>query len=112
MTPPEPAAGFGLVVRFRLRPGHEEAFDVLVAATIEGIRAHEPGTLVYASHQVDGDPGARIFYELYRDRTAFEEHERQPHTRHFLVEREQHLAGLAVDILQLVAGGQQPQSIV
>jgi quinol monooxygenase YgiN len=69
--------GFGLVVRFRLAAGHEERFDELVAATLAGIRDHEPGTLVYASHAVEGEPGVRVFYELYRDRAAFEAHEAQ-----------------------------------
>jgi quinol monooxygenase YgiN len=100
--------GYGLVVRFHLAPGHEEAFDVLVAETIDGIRAHEPGTIVYATHRVDGDPEARIFYELYRDRAAFEEHERQPHTRRFLAERDQHVAWFTVEVLQLVDGGPPP----
>jgi hypothetical protein len=30
---------------------------------------------------------------VYRDRYAFDEHERQPHVRRFLNEREQYLAG-------------------
>ena len=97
-------AGFGLVVRFTLRPGHEEAFDGLVARTLEGIRAHEPGTLAYVVHAVEGDPGVRLFYELYADRAAFEAHEAQPHTRAFLAEREQHLAGVDVTALRLQRG--------
>ncbi|MEO3935646.1 putative quinol monooxygenase [Dermatophilaceae bacterium Soc4.6] len=96
--------GYALVVRFTLEPGHETAFDALVAETLDGIRAHEPGTLVYASHRPDGEPGVRVFYELYRDRAAFDEHERQPHTRRFLAERGHHVAAIAVDVLQLVEG--------
>ncbi|MDQ2755097.1 MAG: antibiotic biosynthesis monooxygenase [Actinomycetota bacterium] len=96
--------GFALVVRFTLEPGHEDSFDALVAETLDGIRSHEPGTLVYTSHRVDGEPAVRIFYELYRDRAAFEEHERQPHTRRFLAEREQHVAAIAVDFLHLLDG--------
>lgn len=95
---------FGLVVRFTLEPGHEESFDALVTETVDGIRSHEPGTLVYASHQLDDQPAVRIFYELYRDRAAFEEHERQPHTRRFLAEREQHVAAVAVDFMHLLEG--------
>ncbi len=40
-----------------------------------------------------GEPSARIVYKLYRDREAFEEHERQPHIKRFLAEREQYFAG-------------------
>ena len=94
--------GFGLAVRFTLKPGHEEAFDQLVSATVAGIRDQEPGTLVYACHMVKDRPELRMFYELYRDRAAFDVHEDQPHVRHFLAERGQHLAGVEVDFLEAV----------
>ncbi len=90
---------FGLVVRFRLRPGAADAFDRLTADTLRQIRAHEPGTLVYAAHTVHGEPDQRVLYELYTDRTAFEQHERQPHVRHFLSARDQHLEGFDVQFL-------------
>jgi quinol monooxygenase YgiN len=84
---------FALVVRFDLRPGTEEAFDRLVAETGAGIRAEEPGTLLYLCHAVQGEPGARLFYELYRDRDAFEIRGQQlAHVKRFLAERERYLA--------------------
>jgi len=84
---------FALVVRFPLRPGAGPAFDELIARTLQAIRVSEPGTLTYVSHAVEGDKDARIFFELYRDRYAFDEHERQPAVREFLLQREQYLAG-------------------
>lgn len=90
---------FGLIVRFTLRPGHERQFDDLVAATVTEIAQHEPGTLLYVSHAVDGEPQTRIFYELYRDKGAFETHEEQAHVRHFLAEREHHVEHFEVDRL-------------
>jgi quinol monooxygenase YgiN len=101
-TPASPP--FALVVRFTIKAGSEKAFDELVNATGEGIRAHEPRTLVYACHRVEGEPRQRIFYELYADRAAFEAHEAQPHTRHFLAAREQFLEETAVDFLSLEGG--------
>jgi quinol monooxygenase YgiN len=95
--------GFGLVVRFKVKPGHEAAFDELVEQTLIGIRTAEPDTLVYASHTVEGAPGDRIFYELYRDRAAFEAHEAQPHVREFLATRADHLESFSVDFLDLLA---------
>jgi quinol monooxygenase YgiN len=95
---------FGLVVRFHLRPGHEPDFDALVSRTLEGIRGREPGTLIYTSHGVEGQPQQRVFYELYRDRAAFDAHEQEPHIRHFLTEREQHLESFEVDFLALLDG--------
>jgi quinol monooxygenase YgiN len=93
---------FGLFVRFTCKDeASARAYDRLVAETAEGIRAHEPGTLVYATHTVEGEPLQRIFYELYRDKDAFEAHEAQPHTRRYLAERDQYLAATEVDWLTL-----------
>jgi quinol monooxygenase YgiN len=101
---PEDTAPFALVVRFTVRPGSEAEFDDLVARTGTAIRASEPGTLVYACHHVEGAPRERIFYELYRDHAAFEDHERQEHVRHFLTAREALLESTSVDRLALVGG--------
>jgi quinol monooxygenase YgiN len=99
------SSGFGLVVRFELRDADAAAgFDALVTQTAEGIKKHEPGTLAYVVHTVPDEPNVRVFYELYADRAAFKAHEEQPHTRHFLAEREQYLSGLEVTFLQAQAG--------
>jgi quinol monooxygenase YgiN len=96
---------FGLCVRFTCKDKvSAEQYDRLVAETVEQIRAHEPGTLIYAAHLVDGEPLVRIFYELYRDKAAFEAHEAAPHTRRYLAEREQYLAGTEVSRLTLQTG--------
>ncbi|WP_030263695.1 putative quinol monooxygenase [Streptomyces sp. NRRL B-24484] len=95
---------FGLMVRFTCKDEPSAAaFDDLVGRTGALIRAGEPGTLVYAVHRVDGRPLERIFYELYRDRAAFDEHESQDHVRAFLAEREQYLSATEVDRLDLVS---------
>ncbi len=99
------ASGFGLVVRFTLRDADAaQAFDELVARTLEGIQRDEPGTSVYAIHRVPGEPNLRIFYELYESRAAFEAHEQQPHTKHFLVEREKYVTRTDVTFLEHVGG--------
>src|SRR4029077_15606022 len=52
---------FGLCVRFTCKDETSaEMYDRLVAETIEAIKVHEPRTLVYASHLVDGQPLQRI----------------------------------------------------
>ena len=95
---------FGLVVRFTLTEDGASGFDQLVKGLVSSIQRDEPGTIVYATHAVEGQPNLRVFYELYRDREAFEEHERQAHTRRFLAEREQFLAGpVDVDFVTLQA---------
>ncbi|GLV97335.1 antibiotic biosynthesis monooxygenase [Streptomyces lavendulae] len=97
--------GFGLVVRFSLRDQEAAmAFDELCAITLEGIKTTEPETLTYVVHVPEGEPLVRVFYELYADRAAFDAHEAQPHTKHFLAEREQYLAGVEVAFLNAIAG--------
>jgi quinol monooxygenase YgiN len=90
---------FALVVRFELHPEHAAAFDALMARTVAGIRADEPGTLVYVCSRVDGAPHARLFMEVYADRAAFEQHERTPATRRFLAERTDLIAASRVEFL-------------
>ncbi|MEI7743936.1 MAG: antibiotic biosynthesis monooxygenase [Chloroflexota bacterium] len=83
----------GLVVTFHLLPGHESAFDALLADELAGIQKLEPGTLLYARALHAEAPADRVLLEVYRDEAAFAAHEEQPHTRRFLEERGQHLAG-------------------
>jgi quinol monooxygenase YgiN len=100
----EDAAPFALVVRFTVRPGSEADFDDLIARTTAAIRDREPGTLVYACHRVEGAPRQRIFYELYRDEGAFDEHNRQEHVKAFLSARTTLLESTEVDRLTLADG--------
>jgi quinol monooxygenase YgiN len=93
---------FGLVVRFTVKDGHEAAFDALAAGILDSVRREEPRTLVYACHTVESDPSARVFYELYADRSAFDHHEDQPHTKQFLAAREPLLDATEVAFLRLV----------
>ena len=96
---------FALVVRFYLRDEEAaEDFDNLVERTTAKIRENEPGTLIYATHKVKDAPLSRIFYELYESREAFDAHELQEHTKHFLDEREQYLTGARVEFLDPLIG--------
>jgi quinol monooxygenase YgiN len=95
----------GLMVRFTCKNAENaDGFDKLVAETVPQVRQHEPGTVVYAVHAVEGKPLERVFYELYRDQAALDAHEEQEHTRRFLAEREQYLAAREVDRLSLLTG--------
>ncbi|MEU8591147.1 antibiotic biosynthesis monooxygenase [Streptomyces sp. NPDC048664] len=96
---------FGLLVRFSCKDeAAAAAFDDLVARTGEQIRANEHGTVIYTVHRVDGRPLERVFYELYRDKAAFEEHESRDYVRFFLSERDRYLAATEVDRLDFVSG--------
>ncbi|WP_333776181.1 putative quinol monooxygenase [Streptomyces sp. IBSBF 3136] len=93
-----------LCVRFTLRDGAGEAFDELVREAVEGVLEHEPGTLVYACGEVEGAPNQRLFFELYADRPAFEEHGRQPHVQHFLSESKKYAEKTEIDHLRPYVG--------
>ncbi|MFG2602288.1 putative quinol monooxygenase [Streptomyces sp. NPDC048514] len=96
---------FGLFVRFTCKDeAAAAAFDGLVARTGEQIRANEPGTVIYAVHRVDGRPLERVFYELYRDKDAFEEHESKDYVQAFLAERDRYLSATEVDRLDFMSG--------
>lgn len=105
---PNTAAPFPLIVRFTVRPGSEEAFDRLTQETASGVREHEHDTLIYACHLVEGSPRQRVFYELYRNRAAFERHEAEEHVRRFLAERAPMLESTEVDFLTLRDGKTPP----
>ena len=84
---------YGLVVRSDLKAGTGELFDALTRDVVVVIKQAEPGTLIYTCHAVEGDADARIFYELYRDRAAFEDHERAEHVNRFHERKAQYLVG-------------------
>lgn len=76
---------YTLLVRFDLPDAAAaEAFDRLAAETVPLIHEREPGTLTYDTYTVDGEPLARVFYEVYADADAHAAHEVQPHTAEFL----------------------------
>jgi quinol monooxygenase YgiN len=89
-----------LVVRFDLLDEPAAArFDALAAGLIAQVSVNEPGALVYASHTVDGEPLARVFYEAYRDRDAFQAHQDAAHTKAFLAARAPLLAERRIEFL-------------
>ena len=91
---------FALVVRFDCRDqAGAERFDELVAEVVQQISAKEPGTIVYATHAVEGEPLARIFYEVYRDREAFEAHEAADHVQAFHARKDPLLVGSRLELL-------------
>jgi quinol monooxygenase YgiN len=93
-------AVFALFVRFDLKSGAATDFDALVDELLPLVRSREPGTLVYVCTKDAGAPeSARLFFELYRDREAFDEHERQVHVKRFLAARDEFTADVRVEFL-------------
>ena len=102
---------FALVVRFDLPdPQAAAAFDDLVRQVLPGIRAEEPGTLVYDTHTVEDEPLARVFYEVYSDRAAHAAHEARPGTAEFLAQVGTLVSSVRVEFLAPVPGTLPPGS--
>ncbi|HUN32882.1 MAG TPA: antibiotic biosynthesis monooxygenase [Trebonia sp.] len=95
---------YALVVRFTVRPGSEAEFDELITRVAAGVRELEPETLVFACHHVEGASLQRVFYELYRDKAAFDAHSQQPHVRDFTAARAPLLESTVVDYMTLTDG--------
>ena len=75
---------YALVVRFDIRDETAaQQFDLLTEEAVRMIKEREPGTLVYATHAVEGAPLSRLFYEVYRDEDAFQAHETAEHVISF-----------------------------
>ena len=96
---PQPARPYGRMLIFTLLDDRVTAFDRLAEQTAEEVRIGEPGTLVYVIHLVPNAPLQRIFYEIYRDRAAFDRHESQPYMKRFVADRRSCV--LATNVIEL-----------
>jgi quinol monooxygenase YgiN len=91
---------YALVVRFDCRnEASANRFDELAADVVRQIAEKEPGTLAYATHRVEGEALARVFYEVYLDRDAFDRHERADHVQRFHAQKEPLLVSTRVEYL-------------
>lgn len=98
---PFPIGQYGRITMYTLHDGHQEAFDRLAAEVTRAVIERDPGTLVYACHSVDNAPLQRIFYQLFHDAAAVENHTRQPHVQRFATEARAHVAG--TNVIELTA---------
>ncbi|HYZ57586.1 MAG TPA: antibiotic biosynthesis monooxygenase [Streptosporangiaceae bacterium] len=90
---------YGLIAIYTLLDDKVADFDRIAEQAAEQVRANEPDTLVYVIHTVPKAPMQRIFYEIYRDRAAFERHESQPYVKRFVTERRPCV--LATNVIEL-----------
>ncbi|SRR5216683_920190 len=94
-----PARLYGLITIYTLIDERVDDFDRLVERAAGEVRVQEPDTLVYNVHMVPKAPMQRIFYEIYRDRSAYDHHERQPYIQRFVAERRPYV--LATNVIEL-----------
>jgi quinol monooxygenase YgiN len=98
---PDLSAGppYGRILIFTLLEDRVADFDRFAEQSAEEVRTREPDTLVYVIHLVPNAPMQRIFYEIYRDRAAFESHENQPYMKRFVADRR--ACVLATNVIEL-----------
>jgi quinol monooxygenase YgiN len=97
--PPSPLRPYGRIQIFTLLDDRAAEFDRLAEEAAELVSAGEPDTLVYVIHLVPNAPMQRIFYEVYRDRAAFDAHESQPYMQRFVAGRRSLV--LATNVIEL-----------
>jgi quinol monooxygenase YgiN len=90
---------FGQIAIYTLLEDRVEEFDKLTQRVVDQVRSREPDTLVFIIHAVPSAPMQRILYEVYRDRSAYERHEQQPHVQQFEADKRPYV--LATNVIEL-----------
>jgi quinol monooxygenase YgiN len=76
-TGPAPTA---FVVKIKVKPGQNDAFEKLFRETQAGVRANEPGNLYYDLYR-DQDPQTYVVLEHYKDAAAIDAHGKSAHVQ-------------------------------
>jgi quinol monooxygenase YgiN len=90
---------YGQITVFTLLEGREGAFDRLVHEAVRTARDAEPDLIIFACHEVVDAPTQRIFYQLFRDEAAFQDHQRQQYVLRFLGDSRSHV--LATNVIEI-----------
>ena len=90
---------FGQIAIYTLIEDRVQEFDRLTERIVGKVRAGEPDTLVYIVHAVPSAPMQRILYEVYRDRSAYDQHQQQPYVTEFEADRRPYV--LATNVIEL-----------
>lgn len=72
-----------VVAKFRAKAGKEALVENELAALLTPTRS-EAGCLQYDCHFSPGDPGLFIFYEIWSNRAALDEHLQKPYIQSLL----------------------------
>jgi quinol monooxygenase YgiN len=90
---------FGQITIYTLIEGRTDDFDRLTEWVVAQVRSKEPDTLVYIVHAVPTAPMQRILYEVYRDRTAHDQHLLRSYVQTYYAE--QRPCVLAANVIEL-----------
>jgi len=74
---------YGQIAIYTLLESGAAEFDRLASSVLEQVRTTEPDTLVFVVHGVPSAPLQRILYQVYRDRAAYDDHQRKSYVTDF-----------------------------
>ena len=74
---------YGQIAIYTLLEAGAAEFDRLASSVLEQVRTTEPDTLVFVVHGVPSAPLQRILYQVYRDRAAYDDHQRKSYVTDF-----------------------------
>jgi quinol monooxygenase YgiN len=69
------------VVKFKVKPGMNAAFEKAFAEMQKGVAAAEPGNLYYDLYRIDQDPQTYVILEHYKDQDAVSAHGKSEHAK-------------------------------
>ncbi len=98
------------VVKFKVKPGMNAAFQKAFAEMQQGVASSEPGNLYYDLYRIDQDPQTYVILEHYRDQAAITAHGQSEHARKLIATLKDLLDGRPDAMpLVLVSSKQHPQ---
>ena len=80
-APTSGAAPTTFVVKFKAKPGKNEALEKAFLDMQKGVRAHEPGNINYDFYRDSTDPQTYVIVERYKDAAATTAHGQSEHAK-------------------------------
>jgi quinol monooxygenase YgiN len=74
------------VVKFKVKPGMNDAFEKAFAAMERGVASSEPGNVSYDLYRVPQDPQSYVIVEHYKDPAAVSAHGKSAHGRKLIAD--------------------------
>lgn len=73
-----------MVVKFKVKPGMNEAFEKAFREMEKGVARSEPGNVTYDLFRLAGDPQTYVVFEHYEDPAAVSAHGKSEHAKQLI----------------------------
>jgi quinol monooxygenase YgiN len=70
-----------LIAKIKAKQGSEKDLEAAFRDMIKKVRAAEPGCQAYVLHKSNDDPTQFVWYEIYQDQAAFDNHRKTDHMK-------------------------------